>query len=417
MSEHQLQPVAPPERIQVIDVLRGVALFGIIAANMRGFNAPARVYGSPELMWSGTADRIVQSFIDVFISGKFITLFSFLFGLGFAVQMSRAEAKGANFVSFYARRMSILLVIGLVHSFLIWWGDILVTYALLGFALLLFRKRSQKTVMAWALGLLSVFMLLGLVFMVLVRFGVHIPAPSNPTPEQIQQTVRIYGRGSIGQIMVERAGDVRRQYTAPFYFASVLGVFLLGLYVWRRGIFQDVPAHLALIRKWLWIFLAVGLAGNVGAWLIGVLLHPPPQPNLANLLRWGIAYTIGVPALSCFYASGVVLLFQKPAWQKRLLPFAAVGRMALSNYLLQSVVCTLLYYSYGFGLYGKVGPAMGLIPTLVIYGAQIPLSAWWLRRYQFGPMEWLWRSLSYGYFQSMRIGRVAVGGPSPAGAA
>lgn len=416
MSEHELQPVAPPERLQVIDVLRGLALFGILAANMRGFNSPRAAYFAPELMWTGRADRIAQGFVDLFITNKFITLFSFLFGLGFAVQLSRAQAKGAAFAPFYRRRMFFLLLIGLVHAFLIWWGDILVAYALIGFVLLLFQNRSQKTVFCWGVALIGSLLLAGLVFAVLMRFGVHPPTPPKTTPAQIQQLVRLYSHGSILAILADRARDVKMQYIAPFYFAPVCGVFLLGVYIWRRGIFQDAAGNLPLIRKALRWGLVLGLAGNLTAGAIGLLLHPPPRPTPVGFAQ-AIAYLVGVPALSCFYASAVVLLFQKPAWQARLLPFAAVGRMALSNYVLQSVICTMLFYSYGFGLFGKVGPALDLVLTVIVYGAQVPLSAWWLRRYQFGPLEWLWRSLSYGYFQSMRIAPAVVAGPSAAGVA
>src|SRR5580698_6781571 len=143
-------PVTAAERILYIDILRGMALFGILAANMRGFNAPADVYGNIAVLFHGSADRIAQAFIDIFIQGKFVTLFSFLFGLGFAVQLTRAEARGAKFMSFYPRRLAALALFGLIHGLLIWWGDILLTYALAGTMLLFFRNRSQKTVLWWA---------------------------------------------------------------------------------------------------------------------------------------------------------------------------------------------------------------------------------------------------------------------------
>src|SRR6266851_4296347 len=140
-----MTPVAAGERIGLLDILRGLALFGIIAANMRGFSDPAQVYFNIEEMFSGTADKIAQGFIDFFIQGKFITLFAFLFGLGFAIQMSRAEERGKP-VKFYPRRLLVLLVFGLIHSWFIWWGDILVGYALTGFVLFLFRKATRKTI-------------------------------------------------------------------------------------------------------------------------------------------------------------------------------------------------------------------------------------------------------------------------------
>src|ERR1700735_141233 len=143
-------PVTAAERILYIDILRGMALFGILAANMRGFNAPDSVYGNIKVLFHGRADMIAQGFIDIFIQGKFVTLFSFLFGLGFAVQLTRAEARGAKFMSFYPRRLAALALFGLIHGLFIWWGDILLTYALAGSLLLLFRKRAQETLLWWA---------------------------------------------------------------------------------------------------------------------------------------------------------------------------------------------------------------------------------------------------------------------------
>ena len=127
----------------------------------------------------------------------------------------------------------------------------------------------------------------------------------------------------------------------------------------------------------------------------------PYLPNQINNLLW----TAGAPAMGFFYASGLTLLIQREAWKQRMAPLAAVGRLALSNYLLQTLVCTTIFYSYGLGLYGKVGPAVGLALTVVIFAVQIPLSVWCLRRFRFGPAEWLWRSLTYGTLQSMRAQR------------
>src|SRR5580698_9579925 len=143
-------PITAAERIAYIDILRGMALFGILAANMRGFNAPEAVYGNIRPLFHGRADLIAQGFIDIFIQGKFVTLFSFLFGLGFAVQLSRAEARGARFLSFYPRRLAALALFGLIHGILIWWGDILLAYSLAGALLLSFRKAPQKVVLWWA---------------------------------------------------------------------------------------------------------------------------------------------------------------------------------------------------------------------------------------------------------------------------
>src|SRR5208282_2712423 len=168
-------PVDLSERILFIDVLRGMALFGILAANMRAFFAPLDTYDNIGVLFHGHADVAAQFFIDTLIQGKFITIFSFLFGLGFAMQMSRAEARGVRFMGFYPRRLLALAFFGVIHGLVIWGGDILLTYALSGAILLLFRKRQQKTLLWWAAGLFSLPIVISSVFLGLYysRFRPH----------------------------------------------------------------------------------------------------------------------------------------------------------------------------------------------------------------------------------------------------
>jgi hypothetical protein len=176
-----------------------MALFGILAANMRGFNAPSLVYGNIKPLFHGTADMIAQGFIDIFIQGKFVTLFSFLFGLGFAVQLSRAEARGARFLSFYPRRLAALALFGLIHGLLIWWGDILLSYALGGALLLLFRKKSNKFALWWAGILFSVPVLTMTGFYIAALFG-HTPkgmAYKPPDMVKIHSVIDIYAHGTV----------------------------------------------------------------------------------------------------------------------------------------------------------------------------------------------------------------------------
>lgn len=140
----------------------------------------------------------------------------------------------------------------------------------------------------------------------------------------------------------------------------------------------------------------IGLLFNAIAVAINEMFHPDPiTPSFHGLLV-NAALTIGVPAGSLFYATTVALLWEKLDWRARLRPFAAVGRMALTNYLLQSIICTTIFYSWGLALYGRVNPLIGFVPTILIYGAQVALSVWWFRRFAMGPMEWLWRRLTYG---------------------
>jgi uncharacterized protein len=393
-------PVTAAERILYIDILRGMALFGILAANMRGFNAPADAYGNIGVLFHGRADRIAQAFIDIFMQGKFVTLFSFLFGLGFAVQLTRAEARGAKFMSFYPRRLAALALFGLIHGLFIWWGDILLTYALAGSLLLLFRKRPQETLLWWA-GSIASLPILGVTGMfiaaLLARFH---PDNKPPNLSKLQSVIAIYSHGTVPQILRENVIIWKQELPALGFAAYALFLFLLGMWVWRSGLLNRLGESKPMLQRVCAWCLPVGLALNVFV----TLANLRPNGGKPTLIGY-LAAILQFPAmhiLSAGYASGLAVLIQSDVWRKRLTPFAAVGRMALTDYLTQSVLCTLFFYNYTTGLYGRVGPAIGLIPTVVLYGSQVVFSNWWLARYRFGPMEWLWRGMTYGRLPSMR---------------
>jgi uncharacterized protein len=401
-------PVSANERIDVIDILRGMALFGILTANMRGFFSPGEVYFNVEALYKGSIDVAVQTFLFALVQGKFITLFAFLFGLGFAVQMSRAEERGKS-VWFYPRRMLVLLSIGLIHAWVIWWGDILVDYAIFGTVLLLFRKSKPKTIAIWSASLFALPIVMTIGFYCAFRFwGVKPPGgggPPNPTElhASIQHGISVFRDGSWLARIQLTFSTWREHHSMPgliFLGVFVLARFLAGLWVWKSGLLKNVDAYLPKVRQvWKWA-LAIGLTADGLAYLLPIVFKSnSPTPTLTGtVIR--IARDVSLPAIACFYACSVLLLVQRPVWKARLAPFGAVGRMALTNYLLESIVCTNFYHYTK--LYGKIGPALGLIPTVVLFSLQVPFSVWWLKKYQFGPMEWVWRSLTYGKFQSMK---------------
>ncbi|MEN6534981.1 MAG: DUF418 domain-containing protein [Bryobacteraceae bacterium] len=404
-----MRPISLSERIRELDVLRGAALLGIIAANMRAFNSPQPTYMDHTLMWTGMPDRIAQVLIDLLVSGKFITLFGFLFGIGFAVQMDRAAVRGVAPRGFYLRRMTVLLSFGLLHMALLWWGDILAYYALTGYALLLFRKRSQKTLLIWAAALYAWPMLLFGAMLIAHAAGAQIPLPPKTTPEELQRVIAVFATGTYGQMFRERLNEmIFNVIGLVFICPRILAIFLFGMWTWRTGILRNLGEHRPILRacrKW---GLVAGLALNGAMVAIGEILRPDPMSPSAIGFVWMAVGSIGVPPLSLFYAASIALLYQDATWERRLRPFAAVGRTALTNYLLQTVICTTLYNAWGFGLYGKVGPLLGLAPTAGIYAVQLAASAWWVRRFTFGPLEWLWRAVTYGRVE--RDGQPAVAG-------
>ncbi len=394
----QMTPVQLKERVEVVDVLRGFALIGVLLMNMTSFAG----YHAP-LEAMGAISRVVSLFITAFAQAKFYTIFSFLFGWGMSIQMERAAQRGRRFVPLYVRRLLILLLFGLAHGILIWDGDILAIYAVLGFFLLLFRKCSDRTI------------LITVVVCLLIPVLISIPGPGETFREWYNDLgkswldrmiegyeANVFVEGTYGEMVQHRWHAVIFGYTRAAYWAThVLAMFLLGLYVGRRKIFQNIPAHLPLIRKTLWVGLIVG--GILNAIFVYAVASPDSIPEQYFQLATRGARTVGSSILCLGYMAVIILLFQRQEWRDKLMPLAAIGRMPLTNYLMHSLILTPIFYGYGLGFYGTLSPAITIVLTFVIYQAQIVLSNWWLSRYRFGPAEWLWRSLTYGKFQSMAV--------------
>ena len=212
----------------------------------------------------------------------------------------------------------------------------------------------------------------------------------------LRAVIDIYARGTVRQIFVQRAQDWLQINSFIFFLTRIVGIFLFGLWIWRQGYLARPDLHLSWWKRAQRYGLTVGILGSVVIAALTWIYNPHPmQPTLlmASIIA---AQSLATAALSLGYAATVVLLWQEPKWQRRLLPFSYVGRMALTNYLMQTVIATTLFYSYGFGLYGRFGPLADFFIGLVIYSLQVPFSRWWLSTHRYGPMEWLWRRLTYG---------------------
>jgi uncharacterized protein len=419
-----LEPVQQSERYVVMDVLRGFALFGVLAANMRSFNLPMGVYETPEKFFPGRADVWAQALLDIFITGKFYTLFAFLFGLGFAIQMTRAAARSAKFPWFYLRRLAALATMGLVHGIFIWNGDILLPYSIGGFWLFWFRKAKRKTIARWIFCVWGTAMALVIGVWIAQHFGAKIAIGGTPKVDMaaMQQIIAIYSHshvaGTIHETAREWFGGSFPNRAHPWRWLTpnplqdfALGtlsvaIFLLGLWVWRSGLLDHLEERRGLLRRVCAWTLPLGLAMNITAeahsqWIAhhmtpayaaAIQAGVPPKPTVIELLMQLVAI-FGAPVLSCGYASGLTLLYLSR--RKLVLWLAPVGRMALTNYLTQSVVCMAFYTGIITGLYGRVGPAWDMAATVALYGMQVLVSRWWLGRFRYGPMEWLWRAATY----------------------
>ena len=411
-----LAPVAEQERIVTLDILRGIALLGVVIANVwLWFSGIAfRPHAYRDELLKVSLDSAVFMAIAILVSGKAISTFSFLFGHGFAVQMLRAEARGRSVVPTYLRRLAVLLIIGLAHRTFVWYGDILTAYALLGFILVLFRKRADRTLLVWAaILIIAVPVLLGAVPMIMSALGVAMPAPDLAAIDaRHAATLAVFQGADYWAIVRENL-----LWAARFFFGKkavfllyLLGLFLLGLYVGRHRMFENVAAHRELFRRLVIWGIPIGL--SAGIVLAGMQVIFEPGEIMAKpwlVLVFTVFSMLSMPPLAAGYVAAVTLLLEKPEWADRLSVFAPVGRMALTNYLLQSVILVSIVNGYGLGMIGHIEPTVGLVMALALYSLQMIWSPIWLNHFRFGPMEWLWRSLTYGRAQPMRIAQPAAG--------
>jgi len=399
-----MRPVAPRERIVFLDVLRGLALAGIVVANIRGFGSPMEAYNRPRLLWNSPADQAANFLLETLVTGKFLTIFSILFGLGFAIQVDRARERGARFVRLYLRRMAILALFGAAHVLLLWWGDILLSYAVAGALLLLFRNRNQESLIRWSLALywLPVALFLGLTMLSALEPMAAAPEAPGRLAGAMRHATAVY-RSADGMAIFHQRIEDWRAFNAsfPVVLPRILGLFLFGFWLWREGIVQRPRTHAKRIRRYLPRLLAAGLGGNLVFAAVNHVYQPDlTQPGASAAVMW-VAASTGVPALSLAIGAVVLLAGLQPRWQRLLKPFSFVGRTALTNYLLQSVIGTWIFYGFGLGYFGTVSPLEGVGLAVGIYLVQVLASGLWLRRFRFGPLEWLWRTLTYARLQPL----------------
>jgi uncharacterized protein len=418
-------PIRPGERVGMVDALRGFALFGVLLINLSDFSL---IWAVPDAekaaLPTATWDQTTQFLRDFLGLGKFYSLFSLLFGLGFAIQMTHAQERAADFLPTFRRRLRILAIIGLVHLTLLWWGDILLLYALLGFVLIAFRGASDRTLLVTAAALL--------VSPILIDFTIMLSGgrldPGAPflwlSEAMFERWFGIAdGEAAIFDLVLDGGviGLLQWNLPGPFYriadllstsrLPKVFGMFLIGLWLGRRQLFRNVDAHRPLLRRVLVWGLALGLPANLA---LAYLIAGDAERFTPPALLQTTAYALGVAPLALAYAAGFALLWQRPRWAGRLAILAPVGRMALTNYLLQTLTGIGLFFGIGLGLGGKVSMVFLPLVALGIFLLQIGFSGIWLRWFRFGPMEWLWRSLTYRSWQPLRI-RAAEPVLEPAG--
>ena len=375
-------------RIHSLDVLRGFAVGGILFANilwLSGYLLASR--SSQSSLLAHPIDEFFLFFTRLFVHGKFYAVFSFLFGLGFSVQLLRAQAKQKpGFIAQYARRLAILFLIGWAHAWCFWWGDILRFYACLGAFLLLLRNKSDRVILAAALFALSAPVLLA------IFYQLGLPQLSDVWHVRYSksQTLTAIAHGGRESFFALNWQGIQHHVLSNIENGRVLkifGLFLLGFYAGRRKIFHNIQGHRALFRT----VLIWGGALGVTASLIRVAQIYDVLPSFKSDVLEECLYLLSVYPLAFAYISGITLACQAASTRRFLRALAPVGQMALSNYLLQTLAAALVFYWWGFGLGGALALRYCYALAVLIFIAQIGLSHSWLKHFNYGPIEWIWR--------------------------
>ncbi|MCQ6274354.1 DUF418 domain-containing protein [Bacillus sp. V3B] len=396
--ESLISPLQEKNRIVSLDMMRGFAILGIFLVNMLSFHSPF-LYIDPLQWWQNPLDQGVYIFIDIFVQASFYPLFSMLFGYGLVLLRERAQLKKISFIPIALRRLSLLLVIGLAHAFFIWHGDILFNYALLGFIFLLFIRLSGRSMMI--IGNL-LYILPNLFFIVMLFLTIlFLPGEkfSINNPFLSSQSLDIYQNGSFFEITAQRMDDwtyTNNVFGLVMMLFSLLPLFLIGGSAAKYRWLEQVDKH----RKGLTITLILTS-------IFGFVFKLFPYMLATNWATTYVQDILGGPLLAISYGLTIALFAEKKYLNKLLTSISYVGRMSFSNYLLQSIVATLIFYSYGLGVYGKVSVAMGTLLVLVIYTCQIFLSRLWLKSFYYGPAEWAWRNFTY--FKKQKLVRKPKG--------
>lgn len=397
-----MAPVRGSERVVALDVLRGTGIVGILFVNIGLFSGTQVFFPTAPPENLPLYDRVVEFLISALAEGKFVSTLAFLFGLGFTWQGMRAEERGEASGRLLLKRVSVLALLGLMHATLIWSGDILLAYGIMGFILTLFHRRRAKTLVIWAgisIGLPLALLVLGAAsFAVFLTFGdpdqiAQSQAGGFPFAERVSESAfEAYNSGSYTEMVAQRLRELALlAFAAFFFFPFVFAMMLTGAAVARAGWMRSLGEHRAGIKRAAGIGLSVGLVLNV-AYAASLVLDPTGV-GLVGLVGV-ICWMAGAPLLAIGYMAAMTLfVFRRPESAVSL-RLSAVGRLALSNYLLQSIVMTAIFY--GLAIYGELGITVSVGIALVLLAMQIEVSPLYLKHFSSGPVEWLWRRLTYG---------------------
>ena len=421
----RILPVSLNERADILDILRGFALLGVMLDNLMGFTGWS-FFTQPqrEALPTWPADGIVALSELSFINGKFYSLFSLLFGIGFSIILIRNEKKGINPLKIFYRRLFILLLIGAVHLRLLWEGDILFLYALVGMTLPLFRKFSDKALLITSAALILSPILLDCIYVIaharpgdgLERIAFKIDAKNGIPLDQAGYSQYLFKEGSgwnEWRKWLESGWAYRYSYILNSNrIPKVLGMFLLGFYAGRKMMYLHLESYISLFKKMRLWGLVVGIPAAIACTYFEIFQKSIPNPIG---LGHSFFYAISVVPLSLAYTSMICLHWIKKKMRSgdtsqisfgeivnsKFKWLAPMGRMALTNYIMQTIIGVTIYYGVGFGFGGNIGPALFIPIGLGVYSFQVLYSNLWFKYFNYGPLEWIWRMLTYGKILKM----------------
>jgi uncharacterized protein len=383
--------VEPTDRISPIDTLRGIALFGVLIINLlKEFRVSIFAQFVPAGLES-PADRFLDSFVSYAFEMKAFALFSLLFGIGLGIQFDRLATRERP-LYWLLRRLVVLLGFGLVHLLFIWNGDILTEYALAGLLVLPLLREDKETLAICSLGLFGFY-----VFMPAWHLPIYWPDSATFT-HLVESANRVYAQGNFAQVIGHNHGELKTIFPLhAFVFPRTLALFLLGVCIWRSGLLRNLRRH----RRGLFIFGLIATVVGISLTLAAEMNVFPHTPMFGAYMS-NLAPT--VQALG--YAALIAVAVELPCLGPFLGVFAPLGRMAFTNYIVQSLVFAWIFFGYGLGQFGHMSVTTAFLLGVSVYVAQMVASAWWLHWFRFGPLEWLWRSLMYGQAQAMLKSRM-----------
>jgi uncharacterized protein len=390
------------DRIEALDITRGFALLGILIMNIQSFSMPGATYINPKAYGDFNGiNKIVWILGYIFADLKFLTLFSLLFGAGIILFCQKAEPKNVNAKSLHFRRMWGLFIFGIIHSYFFWYGDILLFYSICGSIAYFFKDKSSKYLIVLAIILFIIPTLYNVFMGVSIQ---HLPQESlgnlienwKPSPSSIQKEISDYLGGFISAFHRRFKTSIFMQ---TYIFLSIFiwritGTMLLGMAIYKSSFF-----HMGWKSKSYLKLLSFLLPMGLGVTVLGVYLYFYNDFSLKYGMFIGNQFTFwGSIPLAISYAIAIVFMIKSKKLILLSTHLTAIGKMAFSNYFLQTLICTTLFYGHGFSLFGKLERWHQAALTILIWIFQLWLSPIWLRYFRFGPMEWLWRSFTYKKF-------------------